>query len=143
MKSTLTLISNQSVFSTWPKSQAKKKDNYLRTKVESLKWNKKHFSSLLKGFHWSKQNNCFWKVRARLLIAFDKSVGRASNALHLSINSLNFFVITGRLCWELYHLSLKYSESWLLLPIRAADIVKCVRKYVDGISEYLKSSSPY
>ena len=27
---------------------------------ELLTWNKKHFSSLLKGFHWSKQKNKFF-----------------------------------------------------------------------------------
>ena len=33
---------------------------------------------------------------------FDKSIRKASNALTLSIHSLNFSVITTRLCWELY-----------------------------------------
>ena len=31
----------------------------------------------------------------------------------------------------------------LLPPIRAAEIVECVRKYVDGISQYLQSLSLY
>ena len=31
----------------------------------------------------------------------------------------------------------------LLPPIRATGIVECVRKYVDGISQYLQSLSSY
>ena len=35
-------------------------------------------------------------------------------------------------------------EIYILLPpIRAAEIVECVRKYVDGISQNLQSLSPY
>ena len=33
---------------------------------ELLRWNKKHFSSLLNGSHWIKSNIFFWKVRIRL-----------------------------------------------------------------------------
>ena len=42
--------------------------------------------------------------------AFDKSVKRAANALSLSIDSLNFSVMTKRLCWELYPLR---NPHWL------------------------------
>ena len=31
-----------------------------------LTWNKRYFSSFLKGFNWSKQEQIFWKVRVRL-----------------------------------------------------------------------------
>ena len=34
-------------------------------------------------------------------------------------------------------------EYFLLPPKRAAEIVQCVRKYVDGISQNLQSLSPY
>ena len=40
------------LFSTWPKSQDK---NLISSWwKELLRWNKKHFSSFLKGFYWSK-----------------------------------------------------------------------------------------
>ena len=50
-------LSNQAVFPTWPNSHDKKL-NILRTK-ELLRWNKKHSSSFLKGFQWSKERNFF------------------------------------------------------------------------------------
>ena len=50
-------FSNQAVFSTWTKSQDKK-FNILRRK-KALRWNKKHFSPFLKGFHWTQQNYFF------------------------------------------------------------------------------------
>ena len=45
-------LSNQVILSTWPKRQDKDL-NILRTK-RVFRWNKKHFSSLLKGFNWKK-----------------------------------------------------------------------------------------
>ena len=36
-----------------------------------------------------------------------------------------------------------YNEISLLPLIRAAEIVECVRKYMDGISQNLQSLSPY
>ena len=36
-----------------------------------------------------------------------------------------------------------YNEITLLPLIRAAEIVECVRKYMDGISQNLQSLSPY
>ena len=41
-------LSNKAIFSTWQKVK------YLANEKSFLRWNKKHFSSLLKGFHWSK-----------------------------------------------------------------------------------------
>ena len=35
---------------------------------EVLRWNKKHFSSFSKGFHWSKQNNHFLEGESPTLI---------------------------------------------------------------------------
>ena len=49
------------------------KTSKVRTKTEIFQewkyfstWNKSHFSSFLKGLHWSKQNQFFWKLRPRL-----------------------------------------------------------------------------
>ena len=43
----------QAAFSAWPKTQDKNL-NIFRKKMK-LRWSKKHFSSFLKGFHWSKE----------------------------------------------------------------------------------------
>ena len=60
-------LSNQSVFTTCPKSQDKNL-NILRTK-ELLRWNKKHFSSFLKGYHWSKYKKFFLEGQSPTLSA--------------------------------------------------------------------------
>ena len=39
---------------------------------ELLRWNKKYFSSFLKGIQWSKSCKIFWKVRARLYLLHKK-----------------------------------------------------------------------
>ena len=57
--------SNQSVFSTWPKTEHKNL-NILRTK-RAFKMKYSIFI-FFKGFHWSNLNNLFWKMRAPILI---------------------------------------------------------------------------
>ena len=42
------------------------KFKYLENENMLLRWNKKHFSVFLKGFHWSRWNQFSWKVRVRL-----------------------------------------------------------------------------
>ena len=49
-------LSDQAVFITWIKKSRKRK--------QLLRWIKKHFSSFLEGFYWSRY--FFWKVRVRL-----------------------------------------------------------------------------
>ena len=48
MKNAFIIFLIELFFSTWPTSQDK------REQKELLRWNKKHFSSFLKGYHWSK-----------------------------------------------------------------------------------------
>ena len=69
---------------------SKQKGKYLEKKKELLKWNKKHFSSVLKGFQWSKvyrdiyfnatkfstdihQHEGFWKINRPMVNRNDMS----------------------------------------------------------------------
>ena len=60
----------KSSFSSWPKIQEKNL-NKLRTK-RTKRSHKKHFSSILKGFQWSKWNNYFLEGKSPTLKGSNK-----------------------------------------------------------------------
>ena len=62
-------LSNQGIFSTWPKSRNKNL-NILRTK--RIFKTKKAFSSFLKSFHWNK--NCFLRVKWFLTLVINSKI---------------------------------------------------------------------
>ena len=104
---------------TWPKSQDKIQMSW--EQVELLRWNKRHFSSFLKGFQISKivsDLECTFKAKAisSLTFSFFKFFSDTKTYFKSSHRSCSikkavpktFEMFTGKhLCWSLFLIKLK------------------------------------
>ena len=76
---------------------------------ELLRWNKKYFSSLLKGFHWSKWNNVFGR--------WESDFKRYKSYL-LTVPKLEHQSGFWQLVTALYHNCVKLMSRWVGLALR-------------------------